>query len=75
MDGLAYLLTGAMSQSILDLGNGIKGGSPSIRIRLNVPFKTNDELYVLRLACPARHAISRYKNYLFVGRYVSPGKL
>ncbi|HET7106427.1 MAG TPA: Ig-like domain-containing protein [Candidatus Acidoferrum sp.] len=72
IDGLAYLAYWRDGAIILDVGNGIKGGSPE-----HPQFVSNyrfnyDELYGSGWLSGA-HAIFRYKNYLFVGDEVFPG--
>jgi hypothetical protein len=72
VDGLAYLAYWRDGVVILDVGNGIKGGSPEhpqfvSRYRFNY-----DELYGSGWVAGS-HAVYRYKNYLFVGDEVFPG--
>ena len=72
VDGLAYLAYWRDGAIILDVGNGIKGGSPE-----HPQFVSNyrfnyDELYGSGWLAGS-HAIFRYKNYLFVGDEVFPG--
>jgi hypothetical protein len=71
IDGLAYLAYWRDGAVILDVGKGIKGGSPA-----HPQFVSNyrfnyDELYGTGWLAGA-HAIYRYKNYLFVGDEVFP---
>jgi len=71
VDGLAYLAYWRDGVVILDVGKGIKGGSPE-----HPQFVSNyrfnyDELYGSGWLAGA-HAIYRYKNYLFVGDEVFP---
>lgn len=71
IDGLAYLAYWRDGAVILDVGKGIKGGSPE-----HPQFVSNyrfnyDELYGSGWLAGA-HAIYRYKNYLFVGDEVFP---
>jgi uncharacterized protein YjdB len=71
IDGLAYLAYWRDGAIILDVGNGIKGGSPE-----HPQFVSNyrfnyDELYGSGWLAGS-HAIFRYKNYLFVGDEVFP---
>jgi hypothetical protein len=71
VDGLAYLAYWRDGVVILDVGNGIKGGSPEhpqfvAQCRFNY-----DELYGSGWLAGA-HAVYRYKNYLFVGDEVFP---
>lgn len=71
VDGLAYLAYWRDGAVILDVGNGIKGGSPE-HPQLVANFRFNyDELYGNGWLAGA-HAIFRYKNYLFVGDEVFP---
>lgn len=70
-DGLAYLAYWRDGVVILDVGNGIKGGSPTkpqfvSQLRFNY-----HELYGNGWLAGA-HAVFRYKNYLFVGDEVFP---
>jgi len=70
-DGLAYLAYWRDGVVILDVGNGIKGGSPTkpqfvSQLRFNY-----HELYGNGWLSGA-HAVFRYKNYLFVGDEVFP---
>jgi hypothetical protein len=71
MDGLAYLAYWRDGLVILDVGNGVKGGSPEhpqfvARCRFNY-----NELYGPGWLAGA-HAVYRYKNYVFVGDEVFP---
>jgi len=71
VDGLAYLAYWRDGAVILDVGKGIKGGSPE-----HPQFVSNyrfnyDELYGSGWLAGA-HAIFRYKNYLFIGDEVFP---
>jgi len=71
VDGLAYLAYWRDGAVILDVGKGIKGGSPE-----HPQFVSNyrfnyDELYGSGWLAGA-HAIYRYKNYLFIGDEVFP---
>ena len=70
-DGLAYLAYWRDGLVILDVGKGIKGGSPEhpqfvSQLRLNY-----NELYGSGWLAGA-HAVFRYKNYVFVGDEVFP---
>ena len=70
-DGLAYLAYWRDGLVILDVGNGMKGGSPEkpqfvSQLRLNY-----HELYGDGWLAGA-HAVFRYKNYVFVGDEVFP---
>ena len=71
-DGLAYLAYWRDGLVILDVGSGIKGGSPEkpqfvSQLRMNY-----HELYGDGWLAGA-HAVFRYKNYVFVGDEVFPG--
>ena len=71
IDGLAYLAYWRDGAVILDVGNGIKGGSPE-HPQLISNYRFNyDELYGSGWLAGA-HAIYRYKNYLFIGDEVFP---
>jgi hypothetical protein len=70
-DGLVYMAYWRDGLVILDVGNGIKGGSPEhpqfvSQLRLNY-----NELYGDGWLAGA-HAVFRYKNYVFVGDEVFP---
>lgn len=72
-DGLAYLGYWRDGLVILDVGAGIKGGSPEnpkfvSQLRFNY-----HELYGDGWMAGA-HAIYRYKNYVFIGDEVFPGE-
>ncbi len=70
-DGLAYLAYWRDGLVILDVGNGIKGGSPE-KPRLVSKYLMNyHELYGDGWLAGA-HAVFRYKNYVFVGDEVFP---
>lgn len=70
-DGLAYLAYWRDGVIILDVGNGIKGGSPE-KPQLVSNFRFNYyDLYGNGWLAGA-HAVFRYKNYLFVGDEVFP---
>jgi plastocyanin len=70
-DGLAYLAYWRDGLIILDVGNGIKGGSPE-KPQLVSQFRFNYyELYGNGWLAGA-HAVFRYKNYVFVGDEVFP---
>ncbi|HEV7377746.1 MAG TPA: Ig-like domain-containing protein [Pyrinomonadaceae bacterium] len=70
-DGLAYLAYWRDGIVILDVGNGIKGGSPE-KPQLVSQLRFNyHELYGSGWLAGA-HAVFRYKNYLFVGDEVFP---
>lgn len=70
-DGLAYLAYWRDGLVILDVGNGIKGGSPE-KPQLVSQLRFNyHELYGSGWLAGA-HAVFRYKNYVFVGDEVFP---
>ncbi len=70
-DGLAYLAYWRDGLIILDVGNGIKGGSPE-HPQLVSQYKFNHfELYGNGWLA-GTHSAFRYKNYLFVGDEVFP---
>ncbi|HEX8649334.1 MAG TPA: Ig-like domain-containing protein [Pyrinomonadaceae bacterium] len=70
-DGLAYLAYWRDGLVILDVGSGIKGGSPE-KPQLVSQLRFNyHELYGSGWLAGA-HAVFRYKNYLFVGDEVFP---
>lgn len=73
IDGLAYLAYWRDGLVILDVGNGIKHGSPEhpqlvSQVRLN-----QNELYGDGWLA-GTHTVFRYKNYVFVGDEVFPGE-
>jgi len=70
-DGLAYLAYWRDGAIILDVGNGVKGGSPEHPQFVSTYRFNYDELYGSGWLAGA-HAIFRYKNYLFVGDEVFP---
>lgn len=70
-DGLIYLAYWRDGIVILDVGNGVKGGSPT-NPQFVSQFRFNYyELYGNGWIAGA-HAVFRYKNYLFVGDEVFP---
>jgi hypothetical protein len=71
IDGLAYLAYWRDGVVILDVGNGIKGGSPEHPQFVSQCRFNYDELYGSGWLAGA-HAVYRYKNYLFVGDEVFP---
>jgi hypothetical protein len=71
IDGLAYLAYWRDGAIILDVGNGIKGGSPEHPQFVSTYRFNYDELYGSGWLAGS-HAIFRYKNYLFVGDEVFP---
>lgn len=73
VDGLIYLGYWRDGLVILDVGNGIKGGSPEnpqfvSQLRFNY-----SELYGPGWLAGA-HSVFRYKNYVFLGDEVFPGQ-
>jgi hypothetical protein len=71
VDGLAYLAYWRDGLVILDVGKGIKGGSPE-NPQLVSNFRFNhSELYGDGWIAGS-HAVYRYKNYVFVGDEVFP---
>jgi hypothetical protein len=71
VDGLAYLAYWRDGVVILDVGNGIKGGSPEHPQFVSQYRFNYDELYGSKWLAGS-HAVFRYKNYLFVGDEVFP---
>ncbi len=71
VDGLAYLAYWRDGVVILDVGNGIKGGSPEHPQFVSQYHFNYDELYGSGWLAGA-HAVYRYKNYVFVGDEVFP---
>ncbi|HEX8706744.1 MAG TPA: Ig-like domain-containing protein [Pyrinomonadaceae bacterium] len=70
-DGLAYLAYWRDGLVILDVGNGVRGGSPE-KPQLVSQLRFNyHELYGSGWLAGA-HAVYRYKNYVFVGDEVFP---
>ena len=70
-DGLAYLAYWRDGLIILDVGNGMSGGSPE-NPKLVAQYKFNHyELYGDGWLA-GTHSVFRYKNYLFVGDEVFP---
>jgi hypothetical protein len=70
-DGLAYLAYWRDGLVILDVGNGIKGGSP-VNPKLVSQLRFNhNELYGDGWLA-GTHEVYRYKNYVFVGDEVFP---
>jgi hypothetical protein len=72
VDGLAYLAYWRDGLVILDVGNGIRGGSPEHPQFVSQYRFNYDELYGSGWVAGA-HAVYRYKNYVFVGDEVFPG--
>jgi hypothetical protein len=72
-DGLAYLAYWRDGLVILDVGSGIKGGSPESP-KLVSQFRFNhNELYGDGWLA-GTHAVFRYKNYVFLGDEVFPSE-
>ena len=70
-DGLAYLAYWRDGVVILDVGNGIKGGSPEHPQFVSQLRFNHFELYGNGWLA-GTHAVFRYRNYLFVGDEVLP---
>lgn len=70
-DGLAYLAYWRDGVVILDVGNGMKGGSPEHPQFVSQLRFNHYELYGNGWMA-GTHAVFRYKNYLFVGDEVLP---
>jgi hypothetical protein len=70
-DGLAYLAYWRDGLVILDVGNGMKGGSPEHPQEVGRFFWNHHELYGDGWIA-GTHSTFRYKNYLFVGDEVLP---
>ncbi|HEV2990043.1 MAG TPA: Ig-like domain-containing protein [Candidatus Angelobacter sp.] len=70
-DGLAYLCYWKDGLVILDVGNGMKGGSPEHPQVVSRFFWNHHELYGDGWES-GTHSAFRYKNYLFVGDEVLP---
>jgi hypothetical protein len=70
-DGLAYLAYWRDGLIILDVGNGIKGGSPEKPQFVSNYLFNFHELYGNGWLAGS-HAVFRYKNYVFVGDEVFP---
>jgi hypothetical protein len=73
LDGLAYLAYWRDGLIILDVGNGIKGGSPEKPVLVSQFRFNHHELYGDGWLAGA-HAVYRYKNYVFVGDEVFPAE-
>jgi hypothetical protein len=73
VDGLAYLAYWRDGLVILDVGNGIKGGSPEKPVLVSQYRFNHHELYGDGWLAGA-HAVFRYKNYVFVGDEVFPAQ-
>lgn len=70
-DGLAYLAYWRDGLIILDVGNGIKGGSPEHPKLVSQFHYNHHELYGNGWLA-GTHTTFRYKNYVFVGDEVFP---
>ncbi len=70
-DGLAYLAYWRDGLIILDVGNGMAGGSPENPILVSQYRFNHYELYGDGWLA-GTHSVFRYKNYLFVGDEVFP---
>lgn len=71
MDGLAYLAYWRDGLVILDVGKGIKGGSPEKPVFVSQIRFNHHELYGNGWIA-GTHEVYRYKNYVFVGDEVFP---
>ena len=72
-DGLAYLAYWRDGVVVLDVGNGIKGGSPEKPMFVSQLRFNYHDLYGDGWLSGA-HEVYRYKNYLFVGDEVFPAE-
>jgi hypothetical protein len=70
-DGLAYLAYWRDGLIILDVGNGIKGGSPEKPQLVSQLRFNHNELYGNGWLA-GTHSVFRYKNYVFIGDEVFP---
>jgi plastocyanin len=70
-DGLAYLAYWRDGLVILDVGDGIKGGSPASPQLVSQLRFNHNELYGPEWLAGS-HTVFRYKDYLFVGDEVFP---
>ena len=70
-DGLAYLAYWRDGLIILDVGNGMKGGSPEKPVLVSQFRFNHHELYGNGWLA-GTHSVFRYKNYVFVGDEVFP---
>ncbi len=70
-DGLAYLAYWRDGLIILDVGNGMKGGSPQKPMLVSQLRFNHHELYGNGWLA-GTHSVFRYKNYVFVGDEVFP---
>jgi hypothetical protein len=72
-DGLAYLAYWRDGLIILDVGNGMKGGSPEHPQFVSQLRFNHNELYGNGWLA-GTHSVFRYKNYVFVGDEVFPAR-
>ena len=72
-DGLAFLAYWRDGLIILDVGNGVKGGSPE-HPQLVSQFKYNHHELYGNGWLAGTHAAFRYKNYVFMGDEVFPAE-
>ncbi|HEV7397707.1 MAG TPA: Ig-like domain-containing protein [Pyrinomonadaceae bacterium] len=70
-DGLAYLAYWRDGLVILDVGNGVKGGSPENPQLVSQFHFNHNELYGNGWLA-GTHSVFRYKNYVFIGDEVFP---
>ena len=70
-DGLAYLAYWRDGLVVLDVGNGIKGGTPEKPVLVSQFRFNHHELYGNGWLA-GTHSVFRYKNYVFVGDEVFP---
>ncbi len=73
LDGLAYLAYWRDGLVILDVGKGLKGGSPEHPQLVSQLRWNYNELYGAGWLAGA-HAVFRYKNYVYVGDEVFPAE-
>ena len=71
VDGIAYLAYGRHGLVILDVGNGIRGGSPA-NPQLVGWFSYNVADFYPPEASAGAHAVFRYGRYVFLGDEVLP---
>ncbi len=71
-DGIAYLAYWRDGLVILDVGNGMKGGSPE-HPQVISQYKFNHYALYGDNWLAGTHSVYRWKNYLFVGDEVLPG--
>ncbi|HEV7646191.1 MAG TPA: Ig-like domain-containing protein [Pyrinomonadaceae bacterium] len=70
-DGLAYLAYWRDGMIVLDVGNGMKGGTPEKPVLVSQLRFNHNELYGNGWLA-GTHSVFRYKNYVFVGDEVFP---